>query len=48
VEYIPYSWPEIDASRICPAVLVLPGGGYGFASDRENEPMALKFASEGV
>jgi acetyl esterase/lipase len=30
-----------------PAVLVLPGGGYGFTSPREGEPIALKFASAG-
>lgn len=46
--YIPDNSPEVDAERIRPAVLVLPGGGYKFTSDRENEPLALKFASEGI
>lgn len=30
-----------------PAVLVIPGGGYGFLSDRESEPVAIKFLEEG-
>lgn len=30
-----------------PAVLVLPGGGYGFCSDREAEPVALAFNARG-
>jgi acetyl esterase/lipase len=46
--YIPDNSPEVDPNRLHPAVLILPGGGYEFTSDRENEPMALKFASEGV
>lgn len=46
--YIPDNSPEVDANRVRPAVLVLPGGGYEFTSDRENEPIALKLASEGV
>ncbi len=30
-----------------PAILVMPGGGYQFVSDREGEPIALRFVSEG-
>lgn len=30
-----------------PFLLVIPGGGYGFCSEREAEPIALKFAAEG-
>jgi len=30
-----------------PAILVLPGGGYLFTSDREAEPIALAYASKG-
>ncbi|HBL40961.1 MAG TPA: alpha/beta hydrolase [Ruminococcaceae bacterium] len=30
-----------------PAVLVLPGGGYRYCSDREAEPIAMMFAAEG-
>ena len=46
--YIPDNTPEVDPDRLHPAVLILPGGGYEFTSDRENEPIALKFASEGI
>ena len=30
-----------------PCVLICPGGGYGFVSDREAEPIALQFLPEG-
>lgn len=30
-----------------PAVLVFPGGGYAFCSDREAEPVALGYTAEG-
>ena len=30
-----------------PAVIVIPGGGFGFISDRESEPVALAYAAEG-
>ena len=29
------------------AILVIPGGGYGFCSDREGEPIALAFVAKG-
>ena len=34
-------------TRIRPAVLVCPGGGYRHCSDREAEPIALAFLAEG-
>ncbi len=37
---------EIDFGKR-PAMVVCPGGGYWFTSDREAEPIALKFASAG-
>lgn len=46
--YIPESPFGMDDKRVRPAVLVLPGGGYSMTSDRENEPIALKLASEGI
>lgn len=46
--YIPDNSPEVNGDRLRPAVLVIPGGGYFFTSDRENEPIALKLLSEGV
>lgn len=38
---------EVSASRRRPAVLILPGGGYGWTSAREAEPVALRFAARG-
>lgn len=36
--------PEIvRTDKLLPAILVCPGGGYSFVSQREAEPMALKF-----
>jgi len=46
--YIPDNTVEVDIKRLHPAVVILPGGGYGFTSDRENESIALKFISEGI
>lgn len=33
--------------RIHPCALIIPGGGYSVLSDRESEPVALKFLNEG-
>lgn len=38
---------KISFSRKKPAVLILPGGGYGHTSPREAEPVALRFAARG-
>lgn len=37
----------VSARRRRPAVLILPGGGYGHLSERESEPVALRFAARG-
>ncbi len=34
--------------RLRPAVLVCPGGGYEFCSEREAEPIALQFMADGI
>ena len=39
--------PEISPSRKRPAVLIIPGGGYAMTSDREADPIALRFLSRG-
>lgn len=40
--------PErVSPCRKRPAVLILPGGGYGHLSPREGEPVALRFAARG-
>lgn len=45
--YIIAEQGELFAQGIRPAVLICPGGGYFSCSDREAEPVALKFASMG-
>ncbi len=39
--------PEMGVTRIRPAMLVLPGGGYCFVSQREAEPIALEYFKQG-
>lgn len=39
--------PEIDPQRRRPLILICPGGGYENLSDREAEPVALKFLGMG-
>ena len=38
---------EVSGCREKPAVLILPGGGYGRTSAREMEPVALRFLARG-
>ena len=38
---------DTEVKQIRPAVLILPGGGFLRTSNRESEPIAMKFASEG-
>ena len=45
--YLPDRSCEINPERQHPAILVLPGGGYAFTSDREAEPIALQFLAQG-
>lgn len=44
--FFPTSW-EIGKNRKRPAVLIIPGGGYCFVSDREAEPVAFRFLAKG-
>ncbi len=46
--YVPDNSNEIEINRKHPAVLILPGGGYEFTSEREGEAVALRFAAEGI
>lgn len=39
--------PEIGEKKR-PAVIICPGGGYGYVSDREADPVALRFVAFGV
>lgn len=45
--YIQRTSDQIAHGRQRPAVLILPGGGYGHVSEREAEPVALRFAARG-
>lgn len=47
VTYVPGNFPELGADRRRPALIICPGGGYQFLSDREGEPVALRFAGLG-
>lgn len=45
--YIQETSGEIPGRTLRPAMLVLPGGGYAFTSDREAEPIAVAFLAKG-
>lgn len=46
--YLPYNQAEMGwQDKKYPAVLVCPGGGYSWCSQREDEPVALKLLSWG-
>ena len=46
--YLPYNMAEMSRqTQKRPAVLVCPGGGYGFNSEREAEVIALRFLPQG-
>jgi len=38
---------EIDENRVRPTVIICPGGGYEFTSDREAEPVAIQMNALG-
>lgn len=44
---IPDNTRELDLNRLHPAVLIIPGGAYWMVSEREAEPVALRFLSQG-
>ena len=45
--WIPETPDSVSRCRKRPAVLILPGGGYSRTSDREAEPVALRFVAAG-
>ena len=45
--YITHTSGKVSACRRKPAVLIIPGGGYGHVSPREGEPVALRFTARG-
>ncbi|PLS23764.1 alpha/beta hydrolase [Bifidobacterium imperatoris] len=47
IGYVPDNSPEMDSDRHRTSILILPGGGYAMTSDRESEPVALRFLAKG-
>ena len=45
--YVQQTSTELPNLNVCPAVLICPGGGYAYCSDREAEPVALAFLNAG-
>ena len=45
--YVLQDSPDLLAGKSRPAILICPGGGYFNCSDREAEPIALRFAGMG-
>ena len=45
--YIPDNSEEIDINKKRETIIICPGGGYEFTSDREAEPIALNFMAKG-
>jgi acetyl esterase/lipase len=45
--YLLDATPTVSDAGKRPAVLILPGGAYLYTSDREAEPVALRFAAQG-
>ena len=45
--YVPNVSNEIEPNIQRPAIVICPGGGYHFCSEREAEPVALRFLAEG-
>ena len=38
---------ELGVKRLRPAILIIPGGAYAFVSQREAEPVALRYFAQG-
>ncbi|ONI43607.1 hypothetical protein AN641_09625 [Candidatus Epulonipiscioides gigas] len=45
--YNQYKSKAYDTHNMRPCIIICPGGAYQYTSDREAEPIALKFLSEG-
>ena len=46
--YLLENSPEMDEERVRPLVILCPGGGYRFVSDREAEPIAIQLNAMGI
>ena len=47
IAYLPDNTDQIDPDRLRKTVIVCPGGGYRFRSDREAEPVVLQLLAAG-
>ena len=47
VTYVLDNFVEMDLNRKRPAVIICPGGGYSFTSNREGEPVAIAMNQKG-
>ena len=45
--WIQFAPEKVSPRRRRPAVLILPGGAYAYTSERESEPVALRYAARG-
>lgn len=45
--YLQDQSPKMPKAATAPAMLVVPGGGYQYCSDREGEPVALAYMAQG-
>ena len=45
--YVQQTSSALPNLNVCPAVLICPGGGYDYCTDREAEPVALAFLNAG-
>ena len=45
--YLQKPSPELPAQQVKPMMIICPGGGYQMLSDREAEPIALRFLAAG-
>lgn len=46
--YLPDVWEEINTGAQFPCVVICPGGGYWWTSEREAEPVALRLLGQGI
>lgn len=46
--WFPDNSPEMNPARKRPTVIICPGGGYEFVSEREAEPIALRLTAMGI
>ena len=45
--YVPFVSKQVVPNPVRPAIVICPGGGYHFCSEREAEPIALRFLMHG-